>query len=39
MSLPSDVDGTKAASSSKNGVLEVVVPKIEKARRHTVKIK
>lgn len=38
MSLPSEVDGTKATSSFKDGVLEVVVPKLEKSRRHTVKI-
>lgn len=38
MSLPSDVDGSKAASSFKNGVLEVIVPKLEKARRHSVEI-
>lgn len=38
MSLPSEVDGSKAKSSFKDGVLEVVVPKHEKARRHTVTI-
>lgn len=38
MSLPSDVDGSKATSVFKDGVLEVVVPKLEKARRHSVKI-
>lgn len=38
MSLPSDIDGSKATSSFKNGVLEVVVPKLEKARRRSVKI-
>lgn len=38
MSLPSDVDGEKASTSFKNGVLEVVVPKIEKARRIKVNI-
>ncbi|MGB5224599.1 MAG: Hsp20/alpha crystallin family protein [Arenicellales bacterium] len=38
MSLPSDVDGSKANSTFKDGVLEVVVPKLEKARRHSVKV-
>ena len=38
MSLPSEVDGSKAKSTFKDGVLEVVVPKLEKARRHSVKI-
>jgi len=38
MSLPSDVDGGKAKSTFKDGVLEVTVPKLEKAKRHTVNI-
>ena len=38
MPLPSEVDGSKAKSTFKDGVLEVVVPKLEKARRHSVKI-
>ena len=38
MSLPSEVDGSKAKSTFKDGVLEVVAPKLEKARRHSVKI-
>jgi HSP20 family protein len=38
MSLPSEVDGSKAKSTFKDGVLEVVVPKLEKAHRHSVKI-
>lgn len=36
--LPSDVDGNRAESSFENGVLEVVVPKLEKARRIQVKV-
>ncbi len=36
--LPSDVDGSKARSTFKHGVLEVVVPKLEKARRIKVDI-
>ncbi len=38
MYLPSDVDGSKASSTFKDGVLEVVVPKLEKARRIKVKL-
>jgi len=38
MSLPSDVDGSKAESSFKDGVLEVVVPKLEKAKRIKVDV-
>ena len=38
MYLPSDVDGSKAESSFENGVLEVVVPKLEKARRIKVSV-
>lgn len=36
--LPSDVDGGRAESSFRNGVLEVTVPKIEKARRIKVDV-
>lgn len=38
MVLPSEVDGSKAESSFKDGVLEITVPKHEKARRHTITI-
>jgi len=38
MSLPSDVDGNKATTTFKDGVLEVVVPKLEKAKRIKVNI-
>ena len=38
MSLPSDVDGNKASTSFKDGVLEVVVPKVDKARRIKVNV-
>ena len=38
MYLPSDVDGSKAESAFKDGVLEVVVPKLEKAKRIKVKV-
>lgn len=38
MYLPSDVDGSKAESAFKDGVLEVVVPKVDKARRIKVNV-
>ncbi|UCB55561.1 MAG: Hsp20/alpha crystallin family protein [Thiotrichales bacterium] len=38
MYLPSDVDGSKAESSFRDGVLEVVVPKLEKAKRIKVEV-
>ncbi len=38
MSLPSDVDGNKASTSFKDGVLEVIVPKVEKAKRIKVNV-
>ena len=38
MYLPSDVDGSRAESSFKDGVLEVVVPKLDKARRIKVNV-
>lgn len=36
--LPTEVDGSKARSTFKDGMLEVVVPKHEHARRHKVKV-
>ncbi len=38
LSLPCAVDGSKASAHIKDGVLEVTLPKIEKSKRHTVKI-
>ena len=38
MYLPGDVDGNRAESTIKNGMLEVVVPKLEKARRIKVNV-
>ena len=38
MYLPSDVDGSKAESAIKDGVLEVVVPKLGKAKRIRVNV-
>lgn len=36
--LPALVDDSKAKASYKDGILELVLPKVETARRHTVKI-
>ena len=36
--LPSDVDGNRAESTFENGVLQVVAPKLEKARRIKVSV-
>jgi HSP20 family protein len=38
LALPAKVDGSKAESKYKDGMLEVVVPKLEKARRHKVTV-
>jgi HSP20 family protein len=38
LTLPADVDGSKAKATYKDGVLELVVPKIEVSKRHSVKI-
>jgi HSP20 family protein len=38
ISLPGNVDGAKARAVMKDGVLELTMPKIEKARRHAIKI-
>ena len=38
VALPTDVDGTKAKASFKDGVLELTLPKTEKARRHSIKL-
>jgi HSP20 family molecular chaperone IbpA len=32
------VDGSKANANLKDGMLELTLPKVEKAKRHTVKI-
>lgn len=37
--LPAVVDGTKASASFKDGVLELVLPKAEKAKRRSITIK
>ena len=36
--LPADVDAEKASSKFKDGVLELTLPKMKKAKRHTVKV-
>ena len=38
LALPAKVDGGKAESTYKDGLLEVIVPKLEKARRHKVTV-
>ena len=36
--LPTDVDGSKARASFKDGMLEVTLPKVTPAQRHTIKV-
>lgn len=36
--LPASVDSPRARANFKDGILELVLPKIEKAKRHSVKI-
>ncbi len=38
LNLPSDVDETKASANFKDGVLELTLPKMEKTKRHSVKV-
>ena len=38
VALPATVDGGKAKGSFKDGVLELILPKVEKAKRHAVKV-
>jgi HSP20 family protein len=38
VALPATVDGTKAKANFKDGLLEVTIPKVEKAKRHSVKV-
>jgi len=38
VALPAEVDGTKAKANFKDGVLELTVPKLEKAKRHAIKV-
>jgi len=38
VALPAVVDGARAKASFKDGVLELTLPKIEKAKRHSIKV-
>jgi len=38
VALPATVDGSKAKASFKDGMLELTLPKTEKAKRHSVKV-
>ncbi len=39
ISLPTAVDGEHAKASFENGVLEITLPKVEKAERLRIKVK
>jgi HSP20 family protein len=36
--LPATVDGSKAKANFQDGVLELTIPKVEKAKRHSIKV-
>jgi len=36
--LPSEVEADKAKANFKDGVLELTLPKLKKAKRHTIKV-
>jgi HSP20 family protein len=38
VALPADVDASKAKAAFKDGVLELTLPKLATARRHTVRV-
>jgi len=38
MTLPAEVDDTKARAKIKDGILEVTLPKIEQAKKRDIKI-
>jgi len=38
VALPGGVDGSKAKASFKDGVLELTLPKLEKSKRHSIKL-
>jgi HSP20 family protein len=38
LTLPADVDESKAKATMKDGILELTLPKLEKSRRRTIKI-
>ena len=38
VALPATVDGAKAKASFRDGILELVIPKVEKVKRHSVNV-
>lgn len=38
VALPAEVDGSRATADFKDGVLELTLPKMEKSRRHSIKL-
>lgn len=38
VALPSPVDASKAKAKLENGFLELILPKVEKAKRHSIKV-
>jgi len=38
LALPSEVEADKAKANFKDGVLELTLPKLKKAKRHTIKV-
>ncbi|WP_245688318.1 Hsp20/alpha crystallin family protein [Thiohalomonas denitrificans] len=38
VTLPADVDGDKTKATFKEGVLELTMPKVERAKRHSIKV-
>lgn len=38
VALPAEVDGSKATANFKDGVLELTLPKVEKTKRHSIKL-
>ncbi|HET7586732.1 MAG TPA: Hsp20/alpha crystallin family protein [Gammaproteobacteria bacterium] len=38
VALPAEVDGARCKATFKNGLLELVIPKLEQARRHRIEV-
>ncbi|HZP93829.1 MAG TPA: Hsp20/alpha crystallin family protein [Burkholderiales bacterium] len=38
IALPAEVDGTQAKASCTDGVVELVIPKVAKSKRHSIKV-
>jgi HSP20 family protein len=38
IALPAEVDGERAKARFNNGLLELTIPKVEKSKRHTIKV-